>query len=177
MLFRSKVKLEGEAFFEVTKNADARFTVETEHVNIIVRGTEFNVSSYKEDCKVNISLLSGKIRLENREDNTFIADLIPNQLASISKSNMECVVTYCDAYIERLWTHNKLKFENSPAKEVFRKLERWYGVKMNIENADTSIYYGFTLKSESLREILHEINKITPITYTINGEEVDIKYK
>ncbi|MDR0700333.1 MAG: FecR family protein [Tannerella sp.] len=170
------VKLDGEAFFEVEKNTDINFTVETECVNVVVHGTAFNVSAYKKDPVIEISLLKGVVRLAY-PDNTLITGLYPNQIASISKKNMKWKVQSCDAEMECLWTQNKLKFENAPAAEVFRKLERWYGVNISVENMNEKILYGFTLKSESLREILYEINKITPIVYKINGEEASITYK
>ena len=47
-----------------------------------------------------------------------------------------------------------LRFENTPAVEVFTKLEKWYGVNIHVENSNSSVKYGFVLKSESLREIL-----------------------
>jgi ferric-dicitrate binding protein FerR (iron transport regulator) len=170
------VKLEGEAFFEVEKYSGVNFTVATECVDVIVQGTAFNVSAYKEDPSIKISLQRGKVSLVY-PDNTFIATLCPNQIASVSKKDRNWMVRSCDAEMERLWTRNKLKFENTPATEVFRKLERWYGVNIFVENMNEEIHYGFTLKSESLREILYEINKITPITYKVNGEEVSVTYK
>ncbi|MDR1526001.1 MAG: FecR family protein [Tannerella sp.] len=173
----TKVKLEGEAFFEVGKRAGTSFTVGTGCVNVIVHGTAFNVSAYDEDSTVNVSLLRGHVSLAYSSDNTLITELYPNQKASVSKENGKWQVRSCDAEIESLWIQNKLKFENAPATEVFRKLERWYGVNISVENMNEEILYGFTLKSESLREILYEINKITPIIYKINGEEVSVTYK
>ncbi|MDR0575295.1 MAG: FecR family protein [Tannerella sp.] len=170
------VKLEGEAFFEVEKNNGMHFMVKTECVHVIVHGTAFNVSAYKEDPAIEISLLRGNVRLAY-PDNTLITELYPDQIASVSKKNKKWRIGSCDAEMECLWTQNKLKFENAPATEVFRKLGRWYGVNISVENRNENILYGFTLKNESLREILYEINKITPVVYKINGEEVSITYK
>lgn len=171
------VKLKGEAFFDVTNNTGNCFIVETEKINIVVHGTAFNVSAYEDDATINVSLLRGRVRLESCYDNRLLTELKPNQSASVLKENMKWVVHSCDAKIESLWTQDKLKFENAPAAEVFRKLERWYGVKISVENMNKDILYGFTLKSESLKEILCEIDKITPINFKINGEEVNITYK
>lgn len=171
------VKLEGEAFFDVNANTGVRFIVETEKVNVVVQGTAFNVSAYKDDATIDVSLLRGKVRLESYPDNTFLTELNPDQAASVLKENMQWEIRDCDVETESLWRQNKLRFENAPAKEVFHKLERWYGVTISVQNMNDNILYGFTLKSESLREILDEINKITPIEYRVNGEEVDIRYK
>jgi ferric-dicitrate binding protein FerR (iron transport regulator) len=172
-----KVKLEGEAFFDVNKSTDQRFVVETSSVNVVVYGTAFNVAAYQDEETIDISLLRGKIGIENRIDNRTLTEILPNQLISVSKKDMQWSVRDHDARIESLWTQNKLKFENTPAAEVFHKLERWYGINIYVENPNEETRYGFTLKSESLREMLKKINKITPIDYKINGEEVIIKYK
>jgi len=172
-----KVKLEGEAFFDVTKSTEQRFTVEAASVNVVVYGTVFNVSAYNDEPTIDISLLSGSIGVENNQNNQLLAKISPNQLISVSKKDLHWDIQSCDAQMESLWTQNILKFENAPAEEVFRKLGRWYGMKISIENIDADIRYGFTLKSESLREMLDEINKITPITYKVNGEEVHIIYR
>ncbi|MDL2256327.1 FecR family protein, partial [Parabacteroides sp. OttesenSCG-928-K15] len=171
-----KVKLDGEAFFDVEKNSDQHFTVETDCINVVVYGTAFNVIAYKEEPTIDVSLLRGKVGIENKENHS-LATLSPDQLISLSKKDMKWSVRDCDAQIESLWTQNKLKFENAPASEVFRKLERWYGMIIEVENMNEEIRYGFTLKSESLREMLNEINKITPITYKIDGEKVSITYR
>jgi hypothetical protein len=135
------------------------------------------VSSYKEDSTVKVSLLKGHVSLAYSSDNTLITSLDPNQIAFVSKKDMKWSAQSGDVELESLWIQNKLKFENAPATEVFRKLERRYGVNIHVENMNEEILYGFTLKSESLREILYEINKITPVIYTVNGEEVSITYK
>lgn len=171
-----KVKLEGEAFFDVTKSTDQRFTVEADCVNVVVYGTAFNVSAYPDEEIINVSLVRGKIGIENHDDQ-LLTEVLPDQLISISKDNMQWSLRNCDALIESLWTQNVLKFIDAPAAEVFLKLERWYGVNIQVKNMDKDIRYGFTLKSESLREILNEINKITPIEYKVNGEEVQITFK
>lgn len=172
-----KVKLEGEAFFDVNRSTDQRFVIEASSVNVVVYGTAFNVTAYPDEKTINVSLVRGKVGIENKTDNRLLAELSPNQLISVSKKDMRWSIRDCDAHIESLWTQNKLKFEDAPATEVFHKLERWYGINVHIENLDEKVRYGFTLKSESLREILYEINKITPIDYKINGEEVIIRYK
>jgi ferric-dicitrate binding protein FerR (iron transport regulator) len=171
------VKLEGEAFFEVNKSTNRRFIVEASIVNVVVYGTSFNVAAYPNEETIEVSLVEGRVGIENNLDNRFLAEIHPNQKISVLKGEQKWRVQDCDAQLESLWTQNKLKFENASATEVFHKLERWYGMNIHIENPDRDVRYGFTLKSESLQEMLGEINKITPINYVINGEEVNISYK
>lgn len=171
------LKLEGEAFFDVAPDKKNAFTVQTNNLDIVVHGTAFNVSSYNDEPSISVSLVRGKVSLIKHSDGQNLTTMRPNQLVCVNKADFVWNMETCDAEIESLWTQNKLKFENAPADKVFKKLERWYGVSIQVENPNLTISYGFTLKTESLREILEIINKVSPITYHINGEEVSIKYK
>jgi ferric-dicitrate binding protein FerR (iron transport regulator) len=172
-----RVQLSGEGFFEVKKDEKHQFSVETEQVNVEVHGTAFNVEAYPEDKNIKVSLLNGKVALINRRNQLKMLDMVPGYQVAVSKNTLKWTNYSCDVETEALWVKNMLRFENATADQVFIKLEHWYGLKIDVENKDNTIRYGFTLKSESIREMLDLINKITPITYKINGEEVRIRYK
>lgn len=172
-----QVHLTGEAFFEVKKDAKHVFVVETDQVNVEVHGTAFNVSAYPEEQDIKVSLLNGKVSLTNQLNQERMLEMKPGSQVAVSKRTLQWQVYDCNVENESLWTKNMLRFENATAKDVFTKLEHWYGVRIHVENPDTAIRYGFTLKSESIAEMLNLINKITPVSYRIDGEEVYIKYK
>jgi len=171
------VELDGEAFFEVIKDEKREFIVKTGMVDITVLGTSFNVNAYPEDSNISVSLLEGKVSVSSARDHRVLAYLEPNQGAVISRSDLICQVNSCDAETESIWRMNTLKFDGASAEEVSRKLERWYGVDITLENTKPDNHYWFTIKTESLTELLESINKLTPIEYKINGEEVTIRYK
>ena len=169
--------LEGEAFFDVVPDKENAFTVQTHNLDVVVHGTAFNVSSYNDESSMSVALVRGKVSLANHSNGRILTMMTPNQLVHVNKADLVWSTESCDAEMESLWTQNILKFENTPADRVFKKLERWYGVDIHVENLKAETFYGFTLKTESLREILELINKVSPITYRINGEEVSIRYK
>ena len=171
------VNLEGEAFFDVQKDTQYPFIVKTGAVDVKVHGTAFNVSAYADDEDIMVALLRGKVSLLSAKDQQLLTYLSPDQEATVSKSSLLCHVETCDAEIEASWHHNLLKFDGASAEEVWKKLERWYGVHINVQNMPVSKRYGLTIKEESLREMLELINSITPIIYRIEGEEVTISYK
>ena len=171
------VNLEGEAFFDVKKDTQYPFIVKTGAVDVKVHGTTFNVSAYTDEENVMVALLRGKVSLLSADDQHVLTYLSPDQIATVSKNNLSCQVESCDAEIESSWHHNLLKFDGIPADEVWKKLERWYGVDITLSNIDPSRAYWFTVKTESLTELLEMINKITPIEYKLDGKEVTISYK
>lgn len=172
-----RVILEGEAFFDVTKNTKHPFVVQVGQVDVQVYGTAFNVSAYMDEKNVSISLLRGRVSVLSSVDNRLLTFLEPNQSAIINKDNMRCDVYACNAEADGIWHLNKLKFEGTPTAEVWKKLERWYGVRIVLSNECPTNAYWFTVKTESLIELLKMINRITPIEYQLNGEEVTIRYK
>lgn len=171
------VSLEGEAFFDVKKDTQHPFTVKAGAVDVKVHGTAFNISAYTEETNIMVALLRGKVSLLSAADQEILTYLSPNQIATVSKNDLSCSVTSCDAETESSWHHELLKFEGIPAKEVWKKLERWYGVDITLSNVSPSQVYWFTIKTESLTELLEMINRITPIEYKLNGKEVTIRYK
>lgn len=171
------VKLKGEAYFEVNKQDGQNFVVELNNIEVEVLGTQFSISNYEEDEDINIILKEGAVQINEQVNHSLIKSLKPNDMFSYSKQDEKWIVEKCDPTMEMLWVENVLRFENTLAPEIFKKLERWYGVNIQVENMRAETRYGFTLKHESLQEALQLINRISPITYTIKGEEVHISYR
>ncbi|MDR2955866.1 MAG: FecR family protein [Prevotella sp.] len=176
-LTNRNIKLKGEAFFDVKKSSFLPFNVEVDSINIQVLGTTFNVSAYDDDLDIKVSLERGKVEIRKHRDNKLLATLMPNEQAAVNKVNMVTTVAGCDASTESIWYHNVLKINNIYTGEMIKRLERWYGVNITVQNMPVSKKYGLTIKDESLREMLELINIVTPISYRIEGEEVIIKYK
>lgn len=170
------VRLTGEGYFEVMKDDIKIFSVETEGVNIQVHGTKFNITAHPNAPKTDISLIEGSISVEDKAQNR-LAMLMPNQTFKINNENLQFEIIEEDTQLAALWSENKCRVENATAEEVFKKIGYWYGLNIHLENNNTDYRYGFTIKEESFREFLELINELTPLEYSINGEEVTIRYK
>lgn len=172
-----RVKLEGEGYFEVARNEQMKFVVEISDLAVEVLGTKFNVSGYATEDVIDISLLEGKVSVNVVSDGNCLSTIAPNQHLLWKKKSRCWTLSECDAEFTNLWINNVLRFEDAPMAEVYKKLERWYGVNIHLKNQKDKIRYGFTIKDESLSEILALINCLTPMNYRIEGEEVNICYK
>ena len=171
------VYLEGEAYFDVVHDENNKFIVNTGTVNVLVHGTSFSVTDYPTDSFISVALEKGSVSVETSREHDLLTRLVPGQKLLIAKSDISWNVSAFDAEAYNIWMLNKLQFKGESLYDVFRKIERWYGVKIRLENENPSYSYWFTLKTESLTEMLNLINQITPIDYKINGEEVTIRYK
>ena len=82
-----KVELEGEGYFEVKRNEKIPFFVKTKDLQLQVLGTKFNFRDYPEDHEVVVSLLEGKVGLNNLLREEKEAVLSPDERAVLNKAN------------------------------------------------------------------------------------------
>jgi len=171
-----QVAMKGECYFDVTKDAVHPFMVNGSKLRVKVYGTQFNVNEDRLTKGTDITLISGKVEVYN-QNNQLLSKLIPGeQLVYINGLSHVKITENAEALTS--WTKNLLIFNNQPFEEVIFHLEKWYGVKITL---DQTLYYKynytFKVKTESLREVLELISFITPIEYHIEGEKVAIKYR
>ena len=101
--------------------------------------------------------------------------LNPGEQNVISTSNgkMQNIPVKTNLYTS--WKDEMLRFDNSPFDEVIKKMERWYGVKINLDKSlKYSEYYTFTVRTESLKELLELLSITTPMSYKIDNDTVMI---
>lgn len=168
------VRLEGEAFFDVKKNKRMKFIIKTGSVDVMVHGTAFNVKSYQTDTTVSVSLLRGSVEMFNATNNKSIAKLIPGDRVLVNKVDYNTKKESCDANLDAIWRLEKLKFEGATISEIAEKLSKWYGVEIVVNNDSKFQKYWFTVKNETLPEILNSMNGLHPIKYNIRGNVVEI---
>lgn len=166
------VELKGEAFFDVTKSKKLKFIVKTGRVEVVVHGTAFNVKSYVENNEVAVSLLRGSVEVVSSTDKKPIARLTPGERVTVSKSGKNHRIEKCDANLDGIWRLEKLRFEGAGIAEVAEKLGKWYGVNITVKDTGKFPKYWFTVKSESINDILKSMNGLHPIRYSINGNNI-----
>ncbi len=171
-----KVDLTGEGYFKVSKDKEHPFVVHTNEFDVKVFGTEFNVSAYQNDMVHETTLKEGSISILNNMTGKELMVNPGEQAIFYSKTNkLKIEKVRVDDYMS--WIDNKLRFDNSSFSEMIKKLERWYDVKIILD--DALLYkerYTMTIKTESLREMLELIRITTPIKYKIEEEKVFITY-
>lgn len=168
------VKLAGEAYFHVSKDKQHPFVVQVGDLNIEVLGTSFNVRSCEENNSIETSLIEGSIRLYDSKypSETFI--LKPNQKA-IYSNNHKIDLYNTDNLKETAWTRNHLVFNSEKLSTVFHKIERWYGVNIELkcpEIANDRISGSF--KNEQLPYVMEALKIQYGFNYEITGNNVVI---
>lgn len=131
--------LEGEAYFEVTHNADKPFIVRSKGTYTRVLGTRFLVQAWPEaGPRVDVVVSDGKVAFgENRNGESDITNevLITKNKMGVFDGSMAPVITnVADMNWYIGWVEGKLEFENRPLSEVLPRLERWYNINIRVED-------------------------------------------
>ncbi|MEX0884053.1 MAG: FecR domain-containing protein [Cyclobacteriaceae bacterium] len=169
---KREVFLEGEAFFEVTRDSLRPFTVYAGDVTTTVLGTAFNIREYQEG-KLDIALVSGEVRVENTglDDKTYT--LKPGEM--IQKRNKELKVSLFDEESIIAWTKKIIIFKNTPLEEATQVLENWYGVKINLKNVPNErVTFSGKYQDESLENVLKGLSFVGGFQFNINQKETTI---
>lgn len=161
-LFERRIRLEGEAYFEVTHNPRRPFVVEFEGGEIQVLGTSFNVKAYRDDDIVAVTLDEGRVVLDDRRGGRF--ELSPSeQLLYDRRSGEGRIVRGADAMRYSIWKDDVISFRDTPLAEVLETLSRWYDVRFETDGQpDRPISYTFATDNTLLDNVLREMELISP---------------
>lgn len=189
-----KVKLSGEAFFDVAHNKDRPFIITTDKIQIKVLGTAFNVKAYPKDSITETALIRGLVELTVRDRPTQKILLRPAEKISVVENkqlkeeerslqskpsdrklileDIKAVAVGDQEIIqETSWTNDMLVFKNELFEEMVPRLERWYNVTIEIrsERLRKRRFTGI-FKDEPLEAALEALQLIEPFRYQMNEE-------
>lgn len=126
-----RVKLTGEAYFEVTKNAKSPFIVDMDGGAVKVLGTKFSVKSRKGSNLVRAILVEGSVRFMSKEQSVLMK---PNQLLLFNKHSKDLQITEVNSEQEVAWKDGLLKYRSLSFKVLMDYLAKDYGVKIVIRS-------------------------------------------
>ena len=197
-----EVELEGEAYFDVVKDAKRPFIVHTSSIDIRVLGTAFNVKSYATESTIEATLIRGIIEvIRKNAQGAPHSFLYPHQKFVLNKAedtvaqgnaNLPASKTATShaassviplpknipdsSITETFWVYNKLSFDGEEFGEVAVKMERWFNVIIRFSNDKVKkrrLHVSF-LKNETIEEALQNIKLSIPFNYTRNGNDIEI---
>lgn len=124
------VYLDGEAYFDVSKNKKKPFIVKTDQGDIQVTGTSFNVEAYSRFDSFETSLFEGGVEIYKNE--VKLAALRPNEKAVLSKNKL--VVSNIEDTDEYLWRNGLIAFNNKQLKDIFLSLEKYFDIHIQVDS-------------------------------------------
>lgn len=167
------VELEGEAYFEVAKDASKPFAVKLNGVEVQVLGTHFNVMAYENEKTVRTTLLEGSVKLSTGRES---ATLKPGQQGVMQTGSGKLNVTdKVDLSQQVAWKNGYFQFNHTDLASIARQLERWYDIDISFEGTvPDKEFWGKIPMNVNATEVL-KILQSSNIHYTIEGKKIIFK--
>ncbi|MEQ9286641.1 MAG: FecR domain-containing protein [Cyclobacteriaceae bacterium] len=177
-----QVYLEGEAFFDVVKDANRPFMVHSSGVVTTALGTSFNVKAFdynEGEDKIEVSLVTGKVSVRKTKGNVDLI-LIPGEQALIDGASSQ-KRAFEDAEV-LAWKDGVIHFRDTGFTDIIVELERWYDVDFEVEGLDDSAGQRlkgtgkFNTQKQSLTTVLEVLSYSMNFKYEMNKKRVLIKF-
>lgn len=168
-----QVILTGEAFFSVKKDPAHPFIINgTHNTKIRVLGTAFNVRAYSSEKQVKVSVEEGSVHFTNTDGNVDPVILAKGESASYYALDHTLKRTEHNEIVADLgWKNNQLIFTKEKLSDVAVKIERWYGVKVNItEDQLASLRYSGSYNNPDLIELMKNMSFVMGFKYKISTD-------
>lgn len=167
-----RVKLTGEAYFEVAKNKEKPFYVTMGDAEVRVLGTHFNISAYSDDEAITTTLLEGSVQVTK---NHSVSLLKPGEQAVINHRSDDIAVSEANIDDAMAWKNGYFIFNDDNITGIMKKVSRWY---------DVDVYYAADLndqkfggsyhRSKNISELLQYLEMIGKIHFKVQERRITV---
>ena len=170
---KREVMLDGEAYFEVTRDEKYPFVVSVKNFDVRVLGTSFNVMSYDDEFASSVTLLSGKVETTSGHDTVRLS---PGEQVSITSDN-RMTVQKTDINVVVSWMDGKFGFSNERLDVIMRKICRWYDVEVlyAVPGIRERRFTGAPASNMPLKELLEALSTTTNLQFSLQDGVITIK--
>lgn len=168
-----RLRLTGEAYFEVAKSTGKPFVVSTGGLEVEALGTKFNVNAYSGSENTTVMLVEGRLRVSDMSNEVLMK---PDDRVVYNRTSRDLKKerVYGAGNIAS-WRNDELVFYGETLGEIAQILERMYNVEIHFTSEATRkfSFYG-TIRNKSLSNVLDIISMTVPINYDIGEDTIDI---
>lgn len=164
-----KVKLDGEAYFEIAKDKKHPFIVQTATQQVEVLGTHFNVNSYSNEPDVRTTLLEGIVKVSTGKTGSVLK---PNQQAILIDHKI--TVKSVNAEDEIAWKDGVFLFQDEPLANIMRRISRWYNVDVVFADGvnQNQLYGGGISRYNNVSTVLEMLESTKDVRFKIEGRRI-----
>lgn len=166
-----RVRLTGEAYFEVVEDMTKPFYVEVDGMEIRVYGTVFNVNTHFRG-RIETVLVEGRVGIRVNDGTEYV--LQPSQLAVYDMAEGNVEVQQVNTRRYTAWQEGWFLFEDERLEEVLDRLSMWYDVDIYYANPEAKELriYGSMRRYDSIEVILRAIEVNVGVRFSIEGKTV-----
>ena len=167
-----EVELQGEAYFEVSKNGKP-FIVKTGNKQVEVLGTTFNISAYQGE-EYQATLLTGSVRVHTSQGENQL--LKPSEQARIAPGTDEISVRKVDTYLYTSWIQGRIYFKDQRLEDIMKSLTRWYDMTVIYKNEKLkNLKFGCNVdRYKDITPFLELLESTGKVTITIKDNTITI---
>lgn len=170
-----RVKLIGEAYFDVSHNAEKPFVVETSGLRTEVLGTSFSLNAYPRLKNKEIALYEGSVKISTDENPEKSLLIKPGEKVTVSNDNSKFYISGIDSENPAVWREGILEFRNEEFFQIARKLERKFNTRIYIASRETGkLRFTAEFEKEPLDKILKLLKEAKSFNYSFTDEGVII---
>ena len=162
-----RLRLEGEGYFEVMKNEEVPFEIDTKELDLRVLGTKFNFRNYPDDEEVTVNLMEGKVALRNGIREMPELYLTPDEKMVLNKATGQMVKSSTKAAKANVWINDELFFDEELLEDIAKKLMRSYNVKVEVADSlrNKRFYGSFGISGNTIDKILDVMASTQQMNY------------
>lgn len=171
------VELNGEAYFEVSKNEKVPFIVTSGNQQIKVLGTQFNLSSYADNESIFTTLVEGKVEVSLITNPESKLVLKPNEQSCFSKEEAQILKRTVDVAQYIAWKDGRFVFQDQMLEDIMKTLSKWYDVQVVFANEDDKKlrFTGNLERYADFSNILGKIERTNEVEFEITNKLITIK--
>jgi hypothetical protein len=166
-----RVRVRGEAYFEVAGNARRPFIVEVGDLQIRVLGTSFDVAAYANEPVVKTTLAEGAVQLSTHGKRY---TLRPGEQAHLNKSTGEVGIAAANLKEVLAWKKGLFYFDNTGIREIMREVARWYNASVVYEttNTDHMLFSGVVSRYSDVDALLKRLELTSAVHFKVQGNRI-----
>ena len=164
------VEVNGEGYFEITKNNEKPFIVKTAQASIRVLGTHFDVNAYGNEAMINTTLMEGSVALHAGSNHVILK---PGEVGSVDKDGA-LSVGKADLQQAVAWKDKLLWFKDATYEQIMRQLSRWYNIEVEFKNPVKERYSGVLPGNLPISNLLGILEKGGHVNFTLEGNKVTL---
>ena len=169
-----EVKLDGEAYFKVSKNKHKPFVVTTKYAQIKVLGTVFNLKAYSGDSNVETTLEEGSVEFSLNGSSAKPVELKPGEQVVFNSSENKLTLGKVDTYLLTAWKDGKYVFKDADLRTIITELERLYDVRIHLQNDSLKQLHfrGMFEYEQNIFSALETLERTTNLKYRMDGRDI-----
>jgi len=128
--YERRIKLEGEAYFNVQKSIKP-FIIETDNAVVTIMGTELNVKTDYNSTQVFVK--KGKVNFASIQNIRKGIELVPGQFSIVESNKLPQLKVQYNIDKILSWTKDEFKYDSAKLSEIAGELMDYYEIDINVD--------------------------------------------